>query len=292
MSLTGHIFIGLGDAIVGFLLGLGAISITGCCLLPILQATLGHNSRKLAALLAAVAVAVAIASSFESVAMPYSKDMPKRLMLGHAHYTAPADGVPDTGEGPVPMKVLNSSWVIASSDSNPAAMLADAMGFDLSQTQASVGNEWGMIYPVSKLLDLESFPAQPAEGVVQDLPCVRVVESKSVQHHRRIHADAAGDQQAGQGPGHHGGASSLGSGMTELQLEVFTAKPCWGTLQLSGVDLVSCKVLSGSDVNGTGQHAATCMALGFTLMTAGFTVQTPLPIANCCSCSFGEAMQA
>eukprot|EP00878_Enallax_costatus_P023835 GHUV01025389.1.p1 GENE.GHUV01025389.1~~GHUV01025389.1.p1 ORF type:complete len:611 (+),score=132.24 GHUV01025389.1:251-2083(+) len=254
MSLTGHVFVGLGDTIVGFMLGLGAISITGCSLLPILQATLGRHSRKLAAVLAATAVAAAVVCSLEGIAVPYSKDMPKRLMLGHVHYTAPADGMQRMGEGPVPMTVLNSSWVIASSDSNPAAMLAAAMGFNLSEAQKHVGNEWGVIYPVSKLLDFELFPSQPALGVVQELPYVRSVGQRSIQHHHRVLADAAGQRHTvGQETGHLGGAGSadrcssavVDDQLRELQLEVFTAKPCWGTLKLSGVDLVSWSITPG-----------------------------------------------
>lgn len=151
MSLTGHVFIGMGDTIVGFLLGLGAISVTGGCLLPVVQAIIGRNSRRIAAAALMVALAAAAASSTGSI-RPYSKEMPKRLMLGHVHYIEPA--LSDTAAAdaasagdPVPMRVINSSWVIAGSDSTPARVLAEAMGFNLSDARVPAGNEWGMIYP-------------------------------------------------------------------------------------------------------------------------------------------------
>lgn len=79
MSLTGHIFSGLGDAIVGVLLGLGAVSLPGSSLLPAVQAMLGRHSRRvIAALLALALLAAAVASS--GLLWPYSKEMPKRLV--------------------------------------------------------------------------------------------------------------------------------------------------------------------------------------------------------------------
>jgi hypothetical protein len=72
-------------------------------------------------------------------------------MLGHVHYTAAADIAADDlsagSDGPVPMRVVNSSWVIAGSDSTPAGLLSEAMGFNRSEAQVPTGNEWGMIYP-------------------------------------------------------------------------------------------------------------------------------------------------
>jgi hypothetical protein len=67
-------------------------------------------------------------------------------MLGHVHYTAAADTAAPS-DGPVPMRVVNSSWVIAGSDSIPAGLLSEAMGFNRSAAQVPTGNEWGMIYP-------------------------------------------------------------------------------------------------------------------------------------------------
>jgi hypothetical protein len=79
MSLTGHIFSGLGDAIVGVLLGLGAVSLPGSCLLPAVQAMLGRHSRRvIAAALGVALLTAAVASS--GVLWPYSKEMPKRLV--------------------------------------------------------------------------------------------------------------------------------------------------------------------------------------------------------------------
>jgi uncharacterized PurR-regulated membrane protein YhhQ (DUF165 family) len=81
MSLTGHIFVGLGDAVVGVLLGLGAVSLPGSCLLPAVQAMLGRHSRRvIAAALGVALVASAVASS--GMLWPYSQQMPKRLVSG------------------------------------------------------------------------------------------------------------------------------------------------------------------------------------------------------------------
>lgn len=82
MSLTGHVFVGLGDAIVGVLLGLGALSVTGGTLLPLTQALLGKGtSRKLAGGLMAVGVAAAIGCSVGGV-FPYSGEGNRKLMVG------------------------------------------------------------------------------------------------------------------------------------------------------------------------------------------------------------------
>ncbi|WIA36529.1 hypothetical protein OEZ86_007823 [Tetradesmus obliquus] len=229
MSLTGHIFSGLGDAIVGVLLGLGAVSLPGSSLLPVVQAMLGRHSRRvIAALLALALLAAAVASS--GLLWPYSKEMPKRLMLGHVHYTAAAaDAAAAAGtDGPVPMRVVNSSWVIASSDSIPAGVLSDAMGFNRSEAQAPTGNEWGMIYPVSKLLDLELFPAEPAAGVVGHLPHVKLLATRPVPHpHNRTNAAAAA------------------AALTEAHFEIFTEKPCWATFKISGVDIARWSLFDG-----------------------------------------------
>jgi hypothetical protein len=79
MSLTGHIFIGLGDAIVGVLLGLGVVSLPGSCLLPAVQAMLGRHSRKVIVAAAGVALLVSAVASGGQV-WPYSRAMPKRLV--------------------------------------------------------------------------------------------------------------------------------------------------------------------------------------------------------------------
>lgn len=71
MSLTGHVFIGLGDFIVGLLLGLGALSVTGGTLLPLVQALLGRNSRRLAGGLVLTGVLVGLACSVGGL-WPYS----------------------------------------------------------------------------------------------------------------------------------------------------------------------------------------------------------------------------
>jgi len=71
MSLTGHVFIGLGDFIVGLLLGLGAVSVTGGTLLPLVQALLGRKSRRLAGGLVLTGVLVGLACSVGGL-WPYS----------------------------------------------------------------------------------------------------------------------------------------------------------------------------------------------------------------------------
>lgn len=72
MSLTGHVFVGLGDAIVGLLLGLGALSVTGGTLLPLLQALLGRDTgRRLALAFLAMGVVVGVGSSVGGI-FPYS----------------------------------------------------------------------------------------------------------------------------------------------------------------------------------------------------------------------------
>jgi hypothetical protein len=72
MSLTGHVFIGLGDAVVGLLLGLGALSVTGGTFLPLVQALLGKGTgRKVAGGLMAVGALVAVGCSVGGV-FPYS----------------------------------------------------------------------------------------------------------------------------------------------------------------------------------------------------------------------------
>jgi hypothetical protein len=72
MSLTGHVFVGMGDAVVGVLLGLSAVSLTGGAMLPLAQALLGKgNSRRLAAALMAAAVVVAVGCSVGGI-FPYS----------------------------------------------------------------------------------------------------------------------------------------------------------------------------------------------------------------------------
>eukprot|EP00775_Hariotina_reticulata_P013769 gene13769-13890_t len=247
MSLTGHIFIGLGDAIIGLLLGLGTVSLTGCGMLPVLQATLstagiGKYSRKLAAGLFVMGLSVsAIAST--GLLFPYSKDMPKRLMLGHLHYTtlgeraqeptANSKNSLDVGSGS--MRVVNSSWVVAGSDSNSAAWLATAMGFKTAEALLPNGNEWGMIYPVSKLLDLQLFPAQPADAgaVVEELPYVKLLSKQAIQQQPATLKDSGGSSQAPR------------SELVEAQLQIFSAAPCWGTLKLSGVPIESWSITPG-----------------------------------------------
>lgn len=72
MSLTGHVFVGLGDAIVGLLLGLGALSVTGGTFLPLVQALLGKGTRRrLAGGVMAVGVLTAVGCSVAGV-FPYS----------------------------------------------------------------------------------------------------------------------------------------------------------------------------------------------------------------------------
>jgi hypothetical protein len=72
MSLTGHIFAGLGDAIVGLLLGLGVISLTGGIVLPLFQVLMGkRTARRLAGGFIVMGVLVAMGCSVAAV-FPYS----------------------------------------------------------------------------------------------------------------------------------------------------------------------------------------------------------------------------
>jgi hypothetical protein len=72
MSLTGHIFIGLGDAVVGLLLGLGALSVTGGTVLPLVQLLLGkRTARRLAGGLMVTGLLVAAGCSVAGL-FPYS----------------------------------------------------------------------------------------------------------------------------------------------------------------------------------------------------------------------------
>jgi hypothetical protein len=82
---------------------------------------------------------------------------------------------------------------------------------------------------VSKLLDLELFPAAPSEGLLQHLPHVKLLSTRSVPQHTRRSATAAG-AAAGDDFAHD---------PTEVHFEVFTEKPCWGTFKVSGADIVS-----------------------------------------------------
>lgn len=66
--------------------------------------------------------------------------MPKRLILVHQQHT---EAVPDAAADPlaVPtMRVVNSSWVLGGTDSNPVQWLATSLGFDPTKAVVSVLN--------------------------------------------------------------------------------------------------------------------------------------------------------
>jgi hypothetical protein len=123
---------------------------------------------------------------------------------------------------------------------------------------------------VSKLLDMELFPAAPAEGLVQHLPYVKLLHTRSVPHHHHKTAAAAGPAAAAANspapPPHPSDSKSSGRHdddeeliddvLTEAHFEIFTAKPCWGTLKISGADIVSWSIFS----DGVYNDAASFMA--------------------------------
>jgi hypothetical protein len=99
---------------------------------------------------------------------------------------------------------------------------------------------------VSKLLDMELFPAAPAEGLVQQLPYVKLLHTRSVPHHHHKNAAAAAAAAA----------ELVHDVLTEAHFEIFTAKPCWGTSKISGADIVSWSIFA----DGVYNDAASFMA--------------------------------
>jgi hypothetical protein len=93
---------------------------------------------------------------------------------------------------------------------------------------------------VSKLLDLELFPAEPAKGVVQQLPHVKLLGTHSIpHHHHKISAAAAAAAAAARPADSAPDDSLVHDVITESHFEIFTEKPCWGTFKISGADIVS-----------------------------------------------------
>jgi hypothetical protein len=102
---------------------------------------------------------------------------------------------------------------------------------------------------VSKLLDMELFPAAPAEGLVQQLPYVKLLHTRSVPHHHHKTADIKPsatnkDEQL------------VHDTLTEAHFEIFTAKPCWGTLKISGADIVSWSIFADGNYNDAASFMA------------------------------------
>lgn len=90
MSLTGHVFVGLGDAVVGLLQGLTALSLTGLAVLPIAQAVFGRRMRRLAVGLLLGGVLLGAAASYSSL-WPYSCECSRAALaraVQLAHLTA------------------------------------------------------------------------------------------------------------------------------------------------------------------------------------------------------------
>jgi hypothetical protein len=115
------------------------------------------------------------------------------------------------------------------------------------------------IYPISKLLDVMKFPVNSPDevGPLGTLPHVQLLARRSVKT-----------------PLDSSSASGLPSQLTEVEFDIVIDKPCWGTLKLSGVDLVSWSIAPGQDAQ---QEAAAFMGRqqrsggsgsGFTLQTA------------------------
>lgn len=97
---------------------------------------------------------------------------------------------------------------------------------------------------------MELFHAEPAKGLVQHLPHVKLLHMRSVphHHHHKTSTTTAAARAAGGEPPH--------DVFTEVIFEIYTAKPCWGTLKLSGADIVSWSIFS----DGVWNDAASFMA--------------------------------
>lgn len=117
---------------------------------------------------------------------------------------------------------------------------------------------------VSKLLDMELFPAEPAFGVVAALPHLKLLKQRTVPHHHHLHPDLdfTGGNQVAAAAARKAESSDMSGSitqhrslqadeqlihdeLTEVCFEVYTAKPCWGTLRLSGVEFVSWSMIPG-----------------------------------------------
>jgi hypothetical protein len=106
-------------------------------------------------------------------------------------------------------------------------------------------------------------PAAPDEAAqLLELPYVRLL------HRRNVAGPPAG--AAGQAAGHsqqqqQQQQQQAAAAVTEVALEVVIPRPCWGTLRLSGVDLVSWEVIPGQHTDAAAfvakQHRSSGSAL-------------------------------
>jgi hypothetical protein len=219
-------------------------------ILPVIRCLLGSRSKQV---LTSVLVAAAVLGLAGSIALePYSPAMPKRFMLNHLHYTAPAAqevnaGLTGSTQEVVkgqpwpPMEVTRTRWALSGADSTPVAQVVTAMQLNASAAQRGAGDEWLLIYPISGLLDTLTLPAPSSAHAVPRIPAVRLVSDQ-----RQLL------EVAGLGP--------EPVAVRELQLEIFSPLPCWGTLKVDGAHLVQWKLHNTSGWRSTAdcvQHGCT-----------------------------------
>ncbi len=208
MNLTGHIFVGLGDAAAGVLLGLGAAACGGMVLTPMIRAALGKTAKKLTAALFLGAVVLAGYASY--TVHPYTPAYPKRLLANHLHHTEVDTSATGSNAADHPvMRVVNASWAFGGADSTSLSMLLPHLGIKSGGRRLpATGREWSVVFPVHSMLEVHAYPARPLEApIVPVLPYVKLV-----------------------------GEEGRAGGMYErvLQLEVYSDAPCWGLLNITG----------------------------------------------------------
>jgi hypothetical protein len=249
LSLSGTTFIGTADAIAGVLLGVGALSCLGLSMLPVICAAFKCHARQAGAVLLLTAVAIAAVGSVKL--QPYSAAMPKRVLLNHVQYTqGELKRGGEVGEHLWPeMHVVNAAWAISGTDPASVRMVTDAMGIPEAEAIAGRAREWLVVYPISDLLDLMRFPAPvvPKGVLVDRLPALRVVSDRVLPM-----PEAAGNMH--RGGQHLQDTKSLIDDMLnatstpttrEVVVEVYTEKPCWGSLRVTGQPLLSWELSPG-----------------------------------------------
>lgn len=222
MSLTGHVFVGLGDAIAGVLVAVGAVAVLGGVVTPVLVAALGERGCRRAA--AALLMASVGGAAVASVALtPYSAAMPKRLLIMHLHRTEPvpsggepagSDAVAQDQPQHVASRVVSAHWSFAGADSTPVDALMRAMRLPVADARAHppAGDEWASIYPISELLDVRLLPTRPvAAPPVKVLPYIRLVSEET---NVLTAADGGGTYR-------------------EVAFDVYSEAPCWGVLNVT-----------------------------------------------------------
>lgn len=134
-----------------------------------------------------------------------------------------------------------------------------------------MGDELTLIYPVSKLLDVMTYDVNNTAGVDDgpspQLPYVRVVSRRSIPCEPPA---GSGGSIGGSNGGSSGGSDGSASlQLTELELEVVVPEPCWGTLKISGVDLVRWSIVPGHWYTAAAFLAKQQGGSGSALVTAG-----------------------